>query len=251
MAQTIASASLSPAERVAHLERLTAQEWETRITAHPFTRALAAGTLPVATVRHYFRNLYPTVQEINASLTYLYLRFIDFWKAHPELEAEFTEKLAEELAYPSGGGHIRLLWPLAEGLGLPRAEMLFARVLPGARAYTDWPYRIVREGTLAECFAWQLMEKHIGVDFGAVMGRALMETYGLTREQIRFYTLHHEADLQHGPGNSAILRQVLEEGYTEERASYGLEYCALMTVHAFGLLLDAVYAEGQKGPAVE
>ena len=110
---------MSPAERVAQLERVTAQEWETAITQHPFTRDLAAGTLPVETVRQYFRQLYPTVQEINASLTYLYLRFIDFWKAHDDMEEEFTDKLAEELAYPKGGGHIRLLWPLAEALGLP------------------------------------------------------------------------------------------------------------------------------------
>jgi pyrroloquinoline quinone (PQQ) biosynthesis protein C len=237
---------LSPAERVAHLERVTAAEWESAVTQHPFTRELAAGKLPVEAVRHYFRQLYPTVQEINASLTYLYLRFIDFWKAHEDMEEEFTDKLAEELAYPKGGGHIRLLWPLAEGLDLPKEEMLYCRLLPGARAYTDWPYRIVREGTLAECFAWQLMEKHIGVDFGAIMGRQLVDTYGLSQEQVRFYTLHQEADLEHGPGNSVMLQRALEAGHTEERASYGLEYCALMTVHAFRLLLDAVYEEGRR-----
>jgi len=232
---------LSPAQRVEQVEQLTANEWETAITQHPFTRELAAGTLAKELVLEYFRQLYPTVQEINASLTYLYLRFIDFWKAHPGLEAEFTDKLAEELAYPKGGGHIRLLWPLAEGLGLPIDEMLYCKLLPGARAYTDWPYRIVREGTLAECFAWQLMEKHIGVDFGAIMGGQLQRVYGLTLDQVRFYTLHQEADLEHGPGNANMLRRALEAGYTEERASYGLEYCALMTVHAFRLLLDAIW----------
>ncbi|MBV9119218.1 MAG: iron-containing redox enzyme family protein [Chloroflexi bacterium] len=241
MAIAVEPKTMSPAERVEHLERLTAAEWESAVTQHPFTRSLVAGDLPKELVKEYFRQLYPTVQEINASLTYLYLRFIDFWKANPHLEEEFTEKLGEELAYPSGGGHIRLLWPLAEGLGLPIDEMLYCKLLPGARAYTDWPYRIVREGTLPECFAWQLMEKHIGVDFGAIMGKQLQEVYGLSLEQVRFYTLHQEADLEHGPGNANMLRLALEAGYSEERASYGLEYCALMTVHAFRLLLDAIW----------
>ena len=94
---------------------------------------------------------------------------------------------------------------------------------------------------LAECYAVHMEEEIFGFisrDF-----RQSLPKYGITNEDMKYFRVHEEADLDedHGGTNQAILEVALQEGYGNERAGWPLEYCGKIAVQMIGNFYDGVY----------
>jgi pyrroloquinoline quinone (PQQ) biosynthesis protein C len=241
MAQHI---KLTPEEakaKVSALRQIVLDTYEKEIKNHPFFQDLRAGTMSRKRLQGWVRNWYTFALEVNTGMATVYHQFVGFFKRHPELEDRIAQKIGEEFTTPALGGHARMLIPLAKALGVRADEMIEAELIPEARGLVDFFVRSWIDIPLAECFAIHLEEEifgYISQDF-----RQGLPKYGLTPEDIKYFRVHEEADLdeEHGGTNQVILQKALEEGYGNERAGWSLEYCARISVEMVAHFYDGIY----------
>lgn len=240
---------LSPeaaAARVDALRALAQELYREKLLNHPFTHALRDGTLSRARIRGFLVNHWTFSLEINTAKCHAYHRFLPFLKRHPDVYDLVVEQLADELAHPGPGGHIRLQLPILADFGITEEEAAEAILIPEARAMIDSRVRLYLEGPMAEVYAAGLTEGSIGQWFG-VWYRALTTHYGLTPEQARYFDVHHEADTRehasgraHALGNAYIIQKCLEDGYRPERPGFTLESSVRLAADLWELFLDGI-----------
>ena len=170
-----------------------------------------------------------------------YHQFVGFFKRHPELEDRIAQKIGEEFTPPALGGHARMLPILGKALGVSKEEMIECELIPEARGLVDFFVRSWIDIPLAECYAVHMEEEIFG--FIARDFRKSLPQYGVTQEDMKYFRVHEEADLDeaHGGTNQAILEVALQEGYESERAGWPLEYCGKIAVQMIGNFYDGVY----------
>ena len=213
--------------------------------------SLREGTLPLSTIRLFFKNWGAFTVEINTLIAASYHKHIGFFKRHTDLLGPFGAKVADEFVHPKPPGHILVMLQTAEALGLPKEEVLRQPMLPEARAILDFKRTLLWEGTVAEWWFSLLTEEPIG-HWAAGWYRALTSHYGFSREQSIYFSTHEEADLKehaegvmgHGSFNRLVMQRILEDGYADVREGYTLEYCALTAVDLFGFMHRGVYEQG-------
>jgi pyrroloquinoline quinone (PQQ) biosynthesis protein C len=245
---------ISAKEAKAYVDQLNArvlQRWEERVTRGAFMTSLREGTLPLSTIRLFFKNWGAFTVEINTLIAASYHKHIGFFKRHTDLLGPFGAKVADEFVHPKPPGHILVMLQTAEALGLPKEEVLRQPMLPEARAILDFKRTLLWEGTVAEWWFSLLTEEPIG-HWAAGWYRALTSHYGFSREQAIYFSTHEEADLKehaegvmgHGSFNRLVMQRILEDGYADVREGYTLEYCALTAVDLFGFMHRGVYEQG-------
>jgi pyrroloquinoline quinone (PQQ) biosynthesis protein C len=232
--------------RVDELRALAQQLYRQKLLDHPFTHALRAGTLSRERIRGFILNHWTFSLEINTAKSYAYHRFLPFLKRHPEIYDLIVEQLADELAHPGPGGHIRIQIPLLAAFDLTEEQAAEAILIPEARAMIDSRVRMFLEGPMAEAYAIGLTEGSVGQWFG-VWYHALTTHYGLTREQASYFDVHHEADTMehesgraHALGNAYIVQKCLEDGYRPERPGFTLESSVQLGADLWELFLDGI-----------
>ena len=135
----------------------------------------------------------------------------------------------------------RMLPILGKALGVTEQQMIECELIPEARGLVDFFVRSWIDIPLAECYAVHMEEEIFGFisrDF-----RQSLPKYGITNEDMKYFRVHEEADLDkdHGGTNQAILEVALQEGYGNERAGWPLEYCGKIAVQMIGNFYDGVY----------
>lgn len=106
----------------------------------------------------------------------------------PDLDMQ--ELLLSKLL-PKVGGY-KLLLRFGEALGLSRADFDSVEPLAGCMALTNFFYWMLVYGSVSEKIAAVSASEDIFVQICARVGPALMRNYGLSQEDVAFFTAHDE-----------------------------------------------------------
>lgn len=236
---------LSSKEAQAYVDELYErmyERWQEKIHHSPFMTKLRTGVLPLSVIRQFFRNWGRFSMEVNGLNAVSYYLHLPFFIRHYDLLAPFCAKVADELISPKPPGHVLVLLQTGEAMGLGRKEILEDPFLPEARALNDFCHKIFLDGSIAEVWGLHALEESLS-HWSGEWYTALTSHYGFSHEQAIYFSTHEEADIKphllgeskrmamgHGGFNRAVLQRVLEDGKTESRAGYSIEYCAFATL---------------------
>ncbi|HUZ76875.1 MAG TPA: iron-containing redox enzyme family protein [Chloroflexota bacterium] len=165
------------------------------LTQHPLVQGVHQGTLDVrqlrgwATQDSHYRRAVPRLATVR------YLRCTD-----PVFQRKLGGVMTEEAEGGQYGqaGHYQLFLKFAGSIGLTEEEVWNSRMLAGAAAHIYW----------AELIAWTLpwfvaMSAQLAGEGQApaavmMMNEGLQKHYGLSAEDSSFFSVHGEADEDHG-----------------------------------------------------
>src|SRR5437660_3560300 len=105
---------------------------------------------------------------------------------------------------PKIGGY-RLLLRFGEALGLSRAEFDAVEPLAGCMALTNFFYWMLAYGSTPEKIAAVSASEDIFIQICARVGPALMRNYGMSAEQVAFFTAHDEIGAKVTPIDDILL----------------------------------------------
>ncbi len=227
---------------VDHLYEELCHHWEEKIHDGPFMKQLREGTLPLSSMRRFFKDWGIFSVEVVALNAVSYYVHLPFFIRNFDLLPAFTDKVAEELISPKPPGHTLLLVETANALGLSREELFEQPASAAGRAISDYCRRIFQDGSVAELWGLHVYEETLGY-WSKEWAEALTSHYGFNPNQTVYFTAHSEADLVrheghmgHGPLNRMILQRILEQGLTSTRLGYDLKYCAFTMVDLHSLI---------------
>ncbi len=189
---------------------------EYRLSQHPYVKLIHEGKAPRELLKGYPIQHYEMTVRDSAPLSaevFLRLREID-----ERVSRGAAKSFAEEALgiYSNSAGHEDLLFELWEGgLGLPREQLKRSVGGEDAIAFNACMYRLLR---LKPQFlgAIGLMEE-IEVEAYRMLMEGMAEHYGIGMEHLRFFSVHYEADKEHGQaGHRSIDRFVAGKGREEE-----------------------------------
>jgi len=241
MAEHIKMTPQEAKQKAEAIRKIILDTYHQEIKPSPFFSELRAGTLSRKRLQGWITNWYAFALEVNTGMATVYHQFVGFFKRHPELEDRIAQKIGEEFTTPAIGGHARMLPILGKALGVQPVQMIECEIIPEARGLVDFFVRSWIDIPLAECFAVHMEEEIFG--FIARDFRQSLPKYGVTADDMKYFRIHEEADLDedHGGTNQAILEVALQEGYGNERAGWPLEYCGRIAVQMIGNFYDGVY----------
>ncbi|HEY7322932.1 MAG TPA: hypothetical protein VIE89_35675 [Candidatus Binatia bacterium] len=241
MAEHIKMTAQEAKQKAEAIRKIILDTYHNEVKPSPFFSELRAGTLSRKRLQGWIKNWYAFALEVNTGMATAYHQFVGFFKRHPELENRIAQKIGEEFTTPTIGGHARMLPILGKALGVRPEEMIECELIPEARGLVDFFVRSWIDIPLAECYAVHMEEEIFG--FISQDFRQSLPKYGLTNEDMKYFRVHEEADLDeaHGGTNQAILEVALQEGYGNERAGWPLEYCGRIAVQMIGNFYDGVY----------
>jgi len=213
-----------------------------------FHKDLTQGTLPMEAIRVFWQNWYGFVAEINNLHGCAYQRHLPFFKRHPELQRHFANHVADEMIHPKPPGHILIVLEQGRIFGLKDEEMIDYEMLPECRAFLEYYRGTLYEGTMAEWWASFCVEEGVG-HWARFFGNALRKAYKMTDDQIVYFTVHSEADLEEHAGGVMghadldwlVLKTILQEGRADTRPGSSLEYCLRMGTAYFAWFFEGVY----------
>lgn len=232
-------------EAKAYVDRLYEElchHWEEKIHDGSFMKQLRKGTLPLSSMRRFFKDWGLFSVEVVALNAVSYYVHLPFFIRNFDLLPAFTDKVAEELISPKPPGHTLLLVETANALGLSREELFEQPASAAGRAISDYCRRIFQDGSVAELWGLHVYEETLGY-WSKEWAEALTSHYSFNSNQTIYFTAHAEADLVrhegrmgHGPLNRMILQRILEQGLTSTRLGYDLKYCAFTMVDLHSLM---------------
>ncbi len=113
---------------------------------------------------------------------------------------------------PKVGGY-KLLLRFGEALGLSRSAFDNVEPLAGCMALTNFFYWMLTYGTFAEKLAAVSASEDIFIQICARIAPALIQHYGLTQQQVAFFSVHDTLAEHVNPVDNALLTRIntLEE----------------------------------------
>ncbi|HZO81418.1 MAG TPA: iron-containing redox enzyme family protein [Candidatus Binataceae bacterium] len=178
---------------------------------HPTIDKIERGELSPAQLRHWATQLYIGNKGHNANILGLIYAKCDDFAARRAIVENLNE---EELGRQSGTGrsHMELYLEFGEALGIPRAQMLRARMSPDATAMVHWMY------WLADSRPWYTTLA--GISLGSELHNpeayprviaGLRRHYGLGEDAVRFFSVHVDVDREHGDSTAHSVFRVIPE----------------------------------------
>lgn len=140
-----------------------------------------------------------------------------------------TQELLLRKLIPKVGGH-RLLVRFGEALGLTQADFDAVEPLAGCMALTNFFYWMLAYGTAGEKLAAVSASEDIFIEICLRVGPALQRNYGLSAEQVEFFSAHEDLQTHVQPVDEVLLQRYQS---TEERR---LITRAVRLSHEFELL---------------
>ncbi|HXG50341.1 MAG TPA: iron-containing redox enzyme family protein [candidate division Zixibacteria bacterium] len=236
---------MEPTEAKAYVDALYEDlyaHWRNTIADGRFMTELRAGSLPLGSIRRFFKDWGLFSVEVVALNAVSYHIHLPFFVENHDLLPAFAEKVAEELISPRPPGHTLILLETGRALGLSKEEILEQPASPAGRAISDYCRRLFQDGSILELWALHAYEETLA-HWSKQWAKALVSHYGLTKRQAIYFTAHAEADLVqhegrmgHGPLNRMILQRILERGLTASRLGYDPRYCAFTMVDLHSLM---------------
>jgi pyrroloquinoline-quinone synthase len=159
---------------------------------HPLVQSWATGELPKEVLGRWAQEHYHFTKDLWAFLAATYANC-----PYPDARETIMENLAEE--QNPADPHVNILLAFAEACGVSAGEIRASNPLPTTWGLKDWLTRISTHQPWIESAAGM----HIGMESqmpkmaGQILP-ALKDTYGLDERATRFFSLHYEADQEHG-----------------------------------------------------
>jgi pyrroloquinoline-quinone synthase len=177
---------------------------EYRLNQHPYVRLVANGKASREQLKGYpIQHYEMTVRDSAPLSAHMYLRL-------RELDEEVGQGAAKGFAeealglYSHSAGHTELLFELWEGgLGQSRTQLVQSIGSRDSMAFNACMYRILR---LKPQFigAIGLMEE-IEVEAYKQLMQGMERHYAIKPDHLRFFSVHYEADKEHGEAGHAII----------------------------------------------
>jgi hypothetical protein len=229
-------------ERAQLLLKLTDDLASGYIMDHPFTRRLEKGDLPLEAVRTACLDWYVWHRKLAASFSRVYHRFIHICRTYQDIEEEILERIAHELTRPAAGGRTILLRDLVLALGVPEPTVNNPPQGSYLRGYVAFYGRLHSEGTFAEVASAQLGS--VFAPYARLWLEALKKL-GVSESAARYWEMNAGLDRDDVGGgvlgtrreNAYLLRRVFEEGLTETRYNWSMDYAAEMAVQLWAYVL--------------
>jgi pyrroloquinoline-quinone synthase len=180
----------------------------------PFVRGVAAGTLTRAQLKGWALQDYQYRRHVPQLAATRFIKCTD-----PHIRRQLFETLMEEgMGVISGSaGHIQLFLDLAQELGASPEELEAAEPLPETAAHLYWAELIMHTKPWFIAFSAQLAGEGQVPQFAGLLANGLKEHYGLSDRALRFWTVHEEADKDHGGVvEEMIARFVVTEEFQDE-----------------------------------
>ena len=173
---------------------------------HPFVKAVCDGTATMDQIRtwavqdYQFRCAVPRIAL---------LRYVAC--SDPEFAPKLFEVAEEETRglLPGSSGHPDMFVEFAEAIGLTRADLENAALLSATAAHLYFAELVIHTHPWFVVMAAQVGAEGTFGPAAAALGKGFMESYGMTPESVRFFTVHVEADEEHGTLAEDIGRRYL------------------------------------------
>ncbi len=165
-----------------------------RLLFHPLWTGIEQGTLPRETLRVFALQDWVLVREA-------YRLDALAVAGMPDLD---LQDLVLAKLLPKIGGY-RLLLRFGEALGLSRADFDAVEPLAGCMALTTFFYWMLAYGSVPEKIAAVGASEDIFIQICMRVGPALTRNYGMSAEQVAFFTVHEEIGEQVTPIDTQLL----------------------------------------------
>ena len=174
---------------------------------HPFVEAVRSGSATLDDIRvwavqdYQFRRAVPRI----ALLRYVACSDPEFAPRLFEVAEEETRGLL-----PGSAGHPDMFVEFAEAIGLTRKDLEHAALLPATAAHLYYAELVIHTQPWFVVMAAQMGAEGTFSPAAAALGQGSMDRYGMSPESVRFFTVHVEADEEHGTLAEDIGRRYLD-----------------------------------------
>jgi len=180
---------------------------------HPFLKAVCNGTATLDHIRtwtiqdYQFRAAVPRI----AMLRYLAC-------SDPEVAQKLWGVVEEETRGLDTGsaGHNELAVRFAESIGLSRAELENAELLPATAAHLYYAELIIHTLPWFVVMSIQIGAEGTSGPAAAALGNGFIQRYNMKPEDVQFFTVHSEADEEHGSLAEEIAVRYLHGSHLQE-----------------------------------
>ena len=185
---------MSSAEFVRQLKAEIASSPKQRVN-HPFVHAVCAGAASLAQIREWALQDYQFRRAVPRIAMLRYLSCSD-----PEIAARLFEVVEEETRglLPGSAGHADMFVEFAEALGITRKELDTVALRPATAAHLYYAELIIHTLPWFVMMAAQIGAEGTFPPAVAALGRGFIKQYDMKPESVRFFTVHEEADEEHG-----------------------------------------------------
>ena len=199
-------AEVTPAsEFVRRLKDEIARSPKQRVN-HPFVRSVSEGKASMEQIRqwalqdYHFRSAVPRLAMLR------YLACTD-----PAFQPKLYEVVEEETKglRPGSVGHPDMFVEFAAELGLERRDLETAPLRPATAAHLYYAELIIHTLPWFVVMAAQMAAEGTFSPAAAALGQAFIKHYGMKPEAVRFFTVHIEADREHGSLAEEIARRYI------------------------------------------
>lgn len=175
---------------------------------HPFYQLWREGKLPREAIAGWVQEHYHYTKDV---VWLSGINLVDI--PYEDIRALFRQSLAEEM--DPADPHINVLLRFGEAMGLDPERVKRSKPLPTTQAVLDWAYILTRHRSILESIAGKQigMESQPPTLYKDIVP-VLIEKYGCTEAQIKYFPQHVEADTEHGGRAFDILEKYVR---TEEQ----------------------------------
>jgi pyrroloquinoline quinone (PQQ) biosynthesis protein C len=205
--------TLSSAEFVRQLKAEIAQSPKQRVN-HPFVRAVCAGTATLEEIRRWAVQDYQFRRAVPRIAMRRYLACTD-----PEFQVKLMEVVEEETRglLPGSAGHADMFLEFADYLGITREELDTTPLRPATAAHLYFAELIIHTLPWFVMMAGQMGAEGTFSPAAAALGKGLIANYAIPPEKARFFTVHVEADEEHGSIAQEIALRYLHAPHLQEQ----------------------------------
>ncbi|HUZ80223.1 MAG TPA: iron-containing redox enzyme family protein [Thermoplasmata archaeon] len=163
---------------------------------HPFFAAIEKGEAPKPLVQAWAQQFYPWLASVPIAMAERFAR-VGWEPKNDRFRRMVLDQLVEEAGDPKGKepGHPELWLRFCEGLGVPRAQVQAAPLLPSTMVAIDDFLYTNRENPFYISAAGS--SEPPNVDLCARLLPAFRSHYGVKEEHLEYYRLHVTADVEH------------------------------------------------------
>lgn len=185
---------MSSAEFVRRLKEEIARSPKQRVN-HPFVRAVCAGTVSMEQIRKWALQDYQFRRAVPRIAMLRYLACSD-----PEIAPRIFEVVEEETRglLPGSTGHPDMFVEFAESIGVTRKDLETAQLRPATAAHLYYAELIIHTLPWFVVMAAQIGAEGTFPPAVAALGQGFIKQYGMSPKSVRFFTVHEEADEEHG-----------------------------------------------------
>ena len=209
---TTQSENLSSVEFVQQLKKDIQAFPKIRIK-HPFLKAVCNGTATMDQIRawaiqdYQFRAAVPRIAMLR------YLACTD-----PEIAQKLWGVVEEETRGMDTGtaGHNELAIRFAESIGVTRSQLENAELRPSTAAHLYYVELIIHTLPWFVVMAIQIGAEGTFGPAAAALGNGFVKQYGMKPDDVRFFTVHSEADEEHGSLAEEIAVRYLHSSQLQE-----------------------------------